>query len=306
MVPVFTDFWVITNHSFLLSEIQSIQLLGRIYFKRHCTTGKPGHIILSQNSYSQLDPKITSAIKFEKDKLEMKGKGIVDTYSINLYGSQKNINKKLDPNKLLYSGKSNISMNSARGDKNLDRGFKRQNSIGSKKSGLNSDHNTKQKVQQVSKSQNILSSHFRGKLGNAFMHQNLGTNFMSAVFNLGTAAANPQDLENNLAGVEGSENNLPVQDLLKNQLRNQTAVALLLSQTQPLDAEDGKKDDDNKDGKKDESGSFEDFKSEQSFNSNSDDNPGLRSAGGSLNKETPMKHRGSNYKIDVTEINQVK
>jgi hypothetical protein len=259
---------------------------------------------LSNEAYAQLDVKIVSAIKFEKDKLEMKGKGMVDTYSINLYGSQKHINKKVDPNKLLYPGKSNVSVSSARGEKQGDKGFKRQNSLGSKKSGLNSDHNTKQKVQQVSKSHNLLNNHLRGKLGGAFMNQNLGTNFMSAVFNLGSAAALSQELGNKADG----EDNLPVQEILKNQLRNQTAVGLILSQTQPMEVEEDKKQEDNKEeAKKDDSGSFEDFKTEQSFNSNSDEGVHkLGSGGGSIGKDYPSsKHRGSNYKIDFADNMQV-
>lgn len=228
---------------------------------------------------------------------------MVDTYSINLYGSQKHINKKLDPNKLIYSGKSNVSMNSARGDKQGDRGFKRQNSLGSKKSGLNSDHNTKQKVQQVGKGQNLLSNHLRGKLGGAFMHQHLGTNFMSAVFNLGTAAALSPDLRNQGEG----DDNLPVQEILKNQLRNQTAVGLILSQTQPIEADDDKKQEENKDDpKKDDSGSFEDFKSEQSFNSNSDEGVHkLGSGGGSIGKDYPSSKPRGSFKTDFAENMQV-
>jgi hypothetical protein len=237
----------------------------------------------------------------------MKGKGMVDTFSINLFGSQRHIKKPNDQNKNLFSGKSNISMNSMNGDKGM---LKRQNSLGSRKSGLNSDYNGKQKVQQVGK--NLLNNHLRGKLGNAFMNQHLGQGFMSAVFNFGAATGmnevtfNPKD----------SEQNLPVGELLQNQmqnqLQNQTAVGLLLSHTQPIDpdADDeqkkkgGDKSED-KGQKKDDSASFEDFKTEQSYSYNSDDDHQLRTGGSSITKE-PLKGRNSAYKHDFAEQMQVR
>lgn len=229
----------------------------------------------------------------------MKGKGIVDTFSINLYGSQKNIQKKIDPKKLLSSGKSNVSINSDRDLKNNDKSMKRQNSLGSKKSLM---FNEKQKVQQVGKNPNILNGHLRGKLGGAFAHQNIGGGLLSAVFGLGNATALTQSP---IMPQLELENDIPVQINLKNHLQNQTAVGLILSQTQNVD-EDGKLPDDNKDEKKDESGSFEDFKSQQSFNSISDDQQ-LRSGTGSINKEKDgsSKPRGSQYKIDVPDNIQV-
>ena len=58
---------------------------------RHCTTGRPGCIILSEAAYSRLDEQTKDTMYFEEDKIFMKGKGEVVCYRINICGSQKSI-----------------------------------------------------------------------------------------------------------------------------------------------------------------------------------------------------------------------
>ena len=65
------------------------------WLTRHCTTGNPGSIVLSESAHKQLDDHIREMILFEEAKMEMKGKGLVNTYTINLFGSEKNIKKPL-------------------------------------------------------------------------------------------------------------------------------------------------------------------------------------------------------------------
>lgn len=60
---------------------------------RHCTTGKPGSIVLSDSAHKKLDEEIRNQIHFEEAKMEMKGKGIVNTYIIDLFGSERNLKK---------------------------------------------------------------------------------------------------------------------------------------------------------------------------------------------------------------------
>jgi hypothetical protein len=224
----------------------------------------------------------------------MKGKGMVDTFSINLYGSQKTINKKVDPNKIMYSKKSNISAQSIGADKNESQ-MKRQCSVTSRKSGNQGGFKSKHKANQGGKSASPIGSHLKGKYSNNLtVSQSVGRGLLSVVFNRGSPSNfMPMRLPLNF---NDSEPHLPVGDIFQQQLQNQNAVGLLLSNSQPFDQynenfnkkEDAARDEDRL--KKDNSASFEDFKSEQSLDSNSD-NPDqqVKNLGSSFNKETPSK-----------------
>lgn len=60
---------------------------------RHCTTGKPGYIILSEAAFQQLDSNIRASSSFEVKDMYMKGKGTVHTYCLNVCGEVNTKNK---------------------------------------------------------------------------------------------------------------------------------------------------------------------------------------------------------------------
>lgn len=183
--------------------------------------------------------------------MPMKGKGMVDTFSINMFGSQKNIKKNGgDPTKLLNSAKSNQSMVSYRGIQIKDQ------SMNSKLSVNNGTEASGKK-----KLKNIIGKGLIGQLKVKLIKDD-GPFSPKGKLNWGN---NPGSFGKVIENMERDVIDLPIQGLIGQNMNKQTLGVALgddsYSGTLKPPAQD--------ENKISKSASFEDFKSDSSHRSQS-------------------------------------
>jgi hypothetical protein len=238
----------------------------------------------------------------------MKGKGNVDTFSVNLYGSQRSI-KRL-PNmgevqKALNSAKSNVSMNlSGRLDSGPKKILNRQNSIASNKSKLVVEILGKNKAQQVGKG---LWNHLKKKMDSSInqmvsVNEKLFTPPKNGTHINFTQAA----ISAELAIKDQDPPNLPIQNLLREQAKVPTeGLELGRSFTENEgrinDLEVPKGIDMIK-----RSGSFEDFKSMSSHDTFSQEEPVINTRiGNSRSSMNPHQNSGRKQSVDKDKLKNI-
>lgn len=261
---------------------------------RHCTTGKAGHVILSNNAYDQLDSRHKSAFKYEKAPMFMKGKGNVDTFSINLYGSQRNIKKPIpasETNKFMNSAKSNNSMNLSGRLESSNKNLLRQGSVISYKQKIVNEikgNDSKGKVQEVGKG---LWHHIKKQMENLVPKSPKVADPKNKHFSFG----NPLNFTNLAGSAEqlSSKNdlaNLPIQNLLKDLQNNQKLPTEGLNS---LEKEEGLLKtpiNQRKEEYMEKSASFEDVKSIDSEGSLSFEGPAIKTKVGNMKSSLQQGH----------------